>query len=352
MTGRDFRSEYTAELSEQRLPEEAKRNILKMASDDKRRRRGVVRTHNERSRARIEIGVGLAACLAALLLFVSTATTPWQDADLSAPAGESRFRMVAYAAEEDVEVSSGDDLTAFNLLGDYRGGYDGAYTGALFSLEGEEIESVEFSLDKGELYLYAEQDYERDYGPEYESLLESGMEKEAADFAVKHRNEAIEALMGKLGSEENAVLIGESSGDGRLYTLSAGLRIGANGTVAFGDEEGQYNLEKCKFGFWAPKDDASDAQEQDPRLRFKKDLSYMDGATLKLTVRFKDGSLEEKTYLIRSGYLKCEIAEAENGQSTLRILPELADPETDSGVTTLYAVEVPNNGNAHTDNAQ
>lgn len=352
MTGRDFRSEYAAELSEKRLPEKTKRNILKMASEDERRRRGVVRTRNGRSRARIEIGVGLAACLAALLLFVSTATTPGQDVDLSAPAGESRFRMVAYATEEDIEVSSGDDLIAFNLLGDYRGGYDGAYTGALFSLEGEGIESVEFSLDKGELYLYAEQDYTRDYDPEYESLLENGMEKEVADFALDVRNEAIEELMGKLGSDENAVLIGESSPDERLFTLSAGLRIGANGNVAFGDEEGQCSLEECKFGFWAPKDDTSDAQVQDPRAQFKKDLSYLDGATLKLTVRFKDGSVEEKTYLIRLGYLKYEIAEAENGQSTLHILPELADPETDSGITTLYAVEVPNNGNAHTDNVQ
>ncbi len=350
MTGRDFKSEYAAELSEQKLPEEAKRNIMKMASNDERRRRSIVRTRNGRSRARIEIGVGLAACLAALLLFVSATTTPGQDVDLTAPAGEGRFRMVAYATEEDVEISSSDELIAFNLYGDYSGSYDGVYTGALFALEGENIESVEFSLDKGELYLYAEQDYARDYGPEYERLLESGMEKEAADFAVSARNEATEALMGKLGSNDNAVLIGESSGDGHLYTLSAGLRIGAEGSVTFGEEEGQYSLEECKFGFWCPENDTSDAQEQDPRLRFTKDLSYVDDATLKLTVRFKDGSVEEKTYLIRSGYLKCEIVGAENGQSTLRILPKLADPETDPGITTLYAVEVPNNGNANTDN--
>lgn len=341
MTGRDFRDEYALELSGRKLPEKTKQTILEKASKDEGGRREVQYARKTRSRmlAR-KAAVGLAACLTALALCASVLAHRLDDLPHE-PAAESGFQMVAYAAEDDVEIASSDGLVAFNGYGDYTaGGCDGVYTGALFSLEGDGIESVEFSLDEGELYLYAEEGYVKDYGPEYESLKTQGRIQEAAEIATDLRGEAVERLMSKLGSDENAVLIGERSHDGYLCTLSAGLRVGSQGSVAFGNEEGEYDVGECRFGFWVPRIEQTDEEMQSQCYRYIKDLSIMDNATLRLTIHFEDGRTEKKSYLIESGYLKCEFEEKENGQSTFRILPEIGDPETDVGTTTLYAIEV------------
>lgn len=342
MTGRDFRKDYIAEQLELSLPQSVKERIAKDAANSAEIP-CLPSTHEARPRntmRRWAAAIGIAASIAAIAIG-SIALSPIQSPITQSAGDQNPFQIVAFASEQGERIASDEGLLVFNESGGYSGGADeGVYTGALFSIEGDGISSVDYSLSKGELYRYAERRYCRDYGKEHESLISQGKLEEASALAHGVYQEAVERLMAEFKTNEEPVLLPESSSDGYVYTLSAALRVGSQGTLTLPSDSSDADAKRLTLGFWIPKAASEGQNPSNPAIRFQTDYSAMNGALLELTLHFENGSTATKAYEIRFGYLKCDIVETEDGTTALRARPEIGDPETDQGIHTLYAIEL------------
>ena len=219
--------------------------------------------------------------------------------------GSSRFDIQAYAAESGTVQPSRDGLVAFSygevaFATPDKGG--GQFTGCMFQIAGENIASVEASLDRGELYRCDEEWVQAESGE-------------------------IEALMGAEGDWQASLAKAYADGRTHLFRFTRlGPSVVEEGSAAVG----------MRLGMWLP--DAGDGEGASSGLGADMlPLEWLDGAKLTVSVRFADGASETKEVVLHTGYLKTVIVE-ENGVEWRVAVPELADGPDPAGQSTFYTL--------------
>ena len=205
------------------------------------------------------------------------------------------FGLTAYAADtgETYEANANGGL-AFSTSG--QGSWsaeDGHYTGCLFQVAGENIQTISLAIDREALY----------------------------------RSRTLTDLPGE---EVQKYLEAEASGT--EYQLPGGgdvivvTDLGASVTEDYDPE--------AYYGFLVP-DTGEIDWEGDPREANQESIDRLDGARLTVTVTFADGTEQARTYTLSTGRLKA-VYDANSPGMTL--LPQLAGDE-DPWIYGIYAVD-------------
>ena len=130
-------------LSEVKAPEDLKERTLRTARAQEPTHRPACRTGR---------CVLAAACAVAVLI---GGAALWQNRPVSAVVGDvvgSTFGIVAYAADTGTIMEPQDSKIVFDIDGGVHSETEGFFTGCLFRVTGEDIQTVSASIDRGELY--------------------------------------------------------------------------------------------------------------------------------------------------------------------------------------------------------
>lgn len=219
--------------------------------------------------------------------------------------GHNRFDIQAYAAESGTVQPSRDGLVAFSygevaLATSDKGG--GQFTGCMFQIAGENIASVEASLDRGELYRCDEEWVQAETGE-------------------------IGALVAAEGDWQASLAKVYADGKAHLFRFT---RLGPSVV------EGPPGTSGMRLGIWLPDANDGEGASSGPGANMLP-LDWLDGAKLTVSVRFADGSSEAKEVVLHTGYLETTMVE-ENGVEWRVAVPELADGPDPSGQSTCYTL--------------
>lgn len=209
-------------------------------------------------------------------------TTPVMTLDYS-------FGLTAYAAEtgESIRPNANGGL-AFDSGSGMANEEIGHYTGCLFQVTGEGIETVSLAVDRGGLYRS-----ETRTGLTTEEVRELWQAEEAGG-PVCH----------VYGEDEDGPMNAE--------VMTA---LGSSVTEKFDPE--------AHYGFWVPPEEYQEDPDADLRQAAWASIDTFDGARLTVTVTFADGGEQSKTYTLSTGRLRVEYGE----DGTLTMLPQLAGDE-------------------------
>ena len=261
--------------------------------------------------------VRAAVCAACALALVAGSVTLWpigggettaDGAPVTALPAFS-FGLTAYAADtgERYEANANGGL-AFSAAGESRWSAEGGhYTGCLFQVTGENIQTISLAIDREALYRSRTlTDIPRD---ELQKYLEA--EASGTEYQLPGGGDVIAAVY--------------SEGEEEPLTLEVVTDLGASVTEDYDPE--------ARYGFLIP--DTGDIDwEGDPRTANQESIDRLDGARLTVTVTFTDGTEQTKTYQLSTGKLRVEYGE--DGTPTL--LPQLAGDE-DPWIYGVYAVD-------------
>lgn len=220
------------------------------------------------------------------------------------------FGLTAYAADtgERYEANANGGL-AFSTSG--RGSWsaeDGHYTGCLFQVAGENIQTISLAIDREA--LYRSRTLTDLPGEEVQKYLEA--EANGTEYQLPGGEGVINAIY--------------SEGEEDPLTLEVVTDLGASVAEDYDPE--------VRYGFLIP--DTGDVDwTGDPRTANQESIDRLDGARLTVTVTFTDGTEQTKTYTLSTGRLKVEY-DANSPGGTL--LPQLAGDD-DPWIYGVYAVD-------------
>ena len=220
------------------------------------------------------------------------------------------FGLTAYAADtgERYEANANGGL-AFSTSG--QGSWsaeDGHYTGCLFQVAGENIQTISLAIDREA--LYRSRTLTDLPGEEVQKYLEA--EASGTEYQLPGGGDVIAAVY--------------SEGEEDPLTLEVVTDLGASVTEDYDPE--------ARYGFLIP--DTGDIDwEGDPRTANQESIDRLDGARLTVTVTFDDGSEQTKIYTLSTGQLKVEYEE----DGTMTLLPQLAGDD-DPWIYGVYAVDM------------
>lgn len=191
------------------------------------------------------------------------------------------FGIVAYAADTGETIAPQDSKIVFDMAG---GGMDsptkGFFSGCLFKVTGDNIETVSASIDKGGLYKAERIDIE-------ESDVDAIMQGTYAPTA-----------------DADDIMVMASPGKTKWW-VDASYRV-ENGFVEAYDPDTSY-------GFWAEPQPVDMAQEADGPDAWHARIDGFAGATLTVTVTFTDGTSDTQTMTLHTGKLAVEYPSDESG---------------------------------------
>ena len=220
------------------------------------------------------------------------------------------FGLTAYAAEigESYGANANGGL-AFSAAGASRWSAGrGHYTGCLFQVRGEDIQTVSLAVDRGELYR---------------SGTLTGIPREEVQKYLEAEECGTEYQLPGGGDVIAAVY---REGEEDPLTLDVVTDLGASVAEDYDPE--------ARYGFLIP--DTGDIDwAGDPRTANQESIDRLDGAHLTVTVTFTDGTEQTKTYTLSTGRLKVEYS-ADSPGGTL--LPQLAGDD-DPWIYGVYAVD-------------
>ena len=191
------------------------------------------------------------------------------------------FGIVAYAADTGETIAPQGSKIVFDMAG---GGMDsptkGFFSGCLFKVTGDNIETVSATIDKGGLYKAERIDIEE------------------AD---------VDAIMqGTYAPTADADDIMVMAGPGKTkWWVDASYRV-ENGFVEAYDPDTSY-------GFWGEPQPVDMAQEADGPDAWHARIDGFAGATLTVTVTFTDGTSDTQTMTLHTGKLAVEYPSDESG---------------------------------------
>ena len=283
-------NEYRKLMEDISVPKELNNRVLRAA-----RQRGTEQTGLKRREKRNWRPVLRGAVCAACALALALGTVHLR------PAGESAeqpgatpvmtldysFGLTAYAAEtgETVTPNANGGL-AFDSGSGMAGEEIGHYTGCLFQVTGEGIETVSLTVDRGGLYR---------------SETRTGLTTEEVR-KLWQAEEAGGPVCNVYGKDEDGLMNAE--------VMTA---LGSSVTEDFAPE--------VRYGFWVP--EYHEDPDADLRQAAWASIDTFDGACLTVTVTFADGGEQSKTYTLSTGRLRVEYHE----DGTLTMLPQLAGDE-------------------------
>ncbi len=277
-------NDYCKLMEQIGVPKELESRVLSAA-----RRQAAPRTASKRS-GRLLRGAVCAACALALVLG-TVHLAPREGAAL-----EYTFGLTAYAAETGETVLPNANgalaLTSGTGIASEEAGH---YTGCLFQVTGEGIETVSLSVDRGGLYR---------------SETRTGLTDEEVRRLFQQQERG-ELVCDVYGEDEDSPMNAE--------VMTA---LGASVTEHFDPE--------VRYGFWVPEYEAG--PDEDLKQAAWDSIDTFDGAKLTVTVTFADGREQSKTYTLSTGRLRVEYSE--DGRRTM--LPQLAG-DKESFVYGIYA---------------
>lgn len=201
--------------------------------------------------------------------------------DAVAEAVAHSFGIVAYAADTGETIAPQGSRIVFDMAG---GGMDsptkGFFSGCLFKVTGDNIETVSASIDKGGLYKAERIDIE-------ESDVDAIMQGTYAPTA---------------DADDIMVMAGPGKTE---WWVDASYRV-ENGFVESYDPDTSY-------GFWAEPQPVDMAQEADAPDAWHARIDEFEGATLTVTVTFIDGTTDTQTMTLHTGKLGVEYPSDESG---------------------------------------
>ena len=225
--------------------------------------------------------------------------------DAVAEAVAHSFGIVAYAADTGEEIAPKDSRIVFDIgseigsLGMMRD--TGFFSGQLFKVTGENIQTVSASIDKAGLYRM------RSFaiGEEEVNAFFDGTDPRAK------------------GSDD----VTAGSPDGKQMYAEVLWKLGSSFTEAY-DPNTIYGL----FGTPKPITKSHDVQAE-----WHSWIDEFDGATLTVTVTFTDGTTDTQTMTLHTGKLGCEYVDGEIGpQLTGEVLTD-AEADAQGYVYGVYA---------------
>lgn len=208
------------------------------------------------------------------------------------------FGLTAYAADtgETVRPNANGGL-AFDSGSGIASEETGHYTGCLFQVTGEGIETVSLSVDRGGLYR---------------RQVLTGLTDEDVQKLCQ-AEEAGGPVCSVYGEDEDSPMNAE--------VMTA---LGSSVTEDYDPE--------MHYGFWVPPEEMVTDAALDMREQFWANIDTFDGARLTVRVTFADGGEESKTYTLSTGKLRVEYDE----YGVRNVLPQLAGDE-EAFVYGIYA---------------
>ena len=238
-------------------------------------------------------------------------TAVWKAQQSGQPAADAvaetvahSFGIVAYAADTGETMEPKNSKIVFDTA---SGGMDSAtkgfFSGCLFKVTGDNIETVSASIDKGGLYRVSRMDIQES---DADAILQGTYPPtQGADDFLVH---------------------GYDDGD---WWVEASWHV-ENGFVE------PYASTIC-YGLWGEPKPVDMAQEGDLQDAWYARVDEFDGATLTVTVTFTDGTTDTQTLTLHTGKLACEyVDDAYGPQLTGEVLTD-EQAETQAYVYGIYA---------------
>ncbi|MDO5141892.1 MAG: hypothetical protein Q4D31_02615 [Eubacteriales bacterium] len=234
-------------------------------------------------------------------------TAVWRSQQTGVPASDAvaatvahSFGIVAYAADTGETMAPKDSQIVFDDGAGVNDPEKGFFSGCVFRVTGEDIQSVRASMDKGGLYR-------------------------TKRLAI---DEADTAAMLQ-GTDPRIDGADEVSVSG----LPDQSKCWADLSWQLGDTFEEAYDPDASYGFWAPYQ-AFDP-DMDLSLEWHTNIDYFEGATLRVTVTFTDGTQQTRTMTLHTGRLAvCYPDETSGPQLTGEVLTE------EQGMTTPYTYGV------------
>ena len=216
-------------------------------------------------------------------------TAAWRAQSTGQGAGEAvaeavahSFGIVAYAADTGETMQPKDSRVVFDIAG---GGADsptkGFFSGCLFKVTGDNIETVSATIDKGGLYRI-------------------------------ERLEITEA-------DAQAIMTGEfapvADADDIMVHGRPGARLsgGWMRATAWKTALSKPYDPSTSYGLWGEPQPVDMAKENTDQDAWHDRIDEFDGATLTVTVTFTDGTTDTQTLTLHTGKLACEYVDGESG---------------------------------------
>lgn len=195
------------------------------------------------------------------------------------------FEIEAYALNADIDNSpKGVIIPGINGLGSPISPDDGIYAETTFVVRGVGIAAVDLLVDKGEIYTYRI----------YDHLLPgdsriAAAEAKAGEFAEYDLVSTALAMM--YDSKSDTVP------SKQWYKISMYKKHGVSIHIEAANDGSLFTSEE--FGFWVKAAAAPSFDEQNPNPNWEATLRQFNGVALSVTVRYVDGTSEERSYRLR-----------------------------------------------------
>lgn len=276
------------DLQDMKAPEQLKQRTLAAAREARRAEQQDAPQHLAPApRRRFGMAKRILAAACAFGVIVG-GTAVWQARGSEQDAGSvvaeavaHSFGIVAYAADTGETIEARDSRIVFDVAG---GGMDsptkGFFSGCLFKVTGDNIETVSASIDKGGLYRIERLDITE---ADAQAIMTGGFAPVA-------------------GADDIMV---QSEPEQNKWWVDASYRV-ENGFVEPYDPDTGY-------GFWAEPQPVDMAQEADAPDAWHARMDEFDGATLTVTVTFTDGVADTQTMTLHTGKLGVEYPSDESG---------------------------------------
>ena len=276
------------DLQDMKAPEQLKQRTLAAAREARRAEQQDAPQHLAPApRRRFGMAKRILAAACAFGVIVG-GTAVWQARGSEQDAGSvvaeavaHSFGIVAYAADTGETIEARDSRIVFDVAG---GGMDsptkGFFSGCLFKVTGDNIETVSASIDKGGLYRIERLDITE---ADAQAIMTGGFAPVA-------------------GADDIMV---QSEPEQNKWWVDASYRV-ENGFVEPYDPDTGY-------GFWAEPQPVDMAQEADAPDAWHARMDGFDGATLTVTVTFTDGAADTQTMTLHTGKLGVEYPSDESG---------------------------------------
>lgn len=300
------------DLQDMKAPEQLKQRTLAAAREARRAEQQDAPQHLAPApRRRFGMAKRILAAACAFGVIVG-GTAVWQARGSEQDAGSvvaeavaHSFGIVAYAADTGETIEARDSRIVFDVAG---GGMDsptkGFFSGCLFKVTGDNIETVSASIDKGGLYRIERLDITE---ADAQAIMTGGFAPVA-------------------GADDIMV---QSEPEQNKWWVDASYRV-ENGFVEPYDPDTGY-------GFWAEPQPVDMAQEADAPDAWHARMDEFDGATLTVTVTFTDGVADTQTMTLHTGKLGVEYPSDESGpQLTGEVLTD-EQAETQGYLYGVYA---------------
>ena len=239
--------------------------------------------------------------------------------DAVAEAVAHSFGIVAYAADTGEEIAPKDSRIVFDFSG--GGGYpigDGEqcdfYSGCLFRVTGDNIQTVSAETDRGNFYRHKK-----------DIQISSSLEE---------RRAALDKTLPAVQGAEYVQLLSpalEPDAPDAIWYVDADWPLENTFSEQY-DPEAFYGFRTVVPTSLMLSDNSADLQKS-----VHNRIDYWDGATLTVTVTFTDGTTDTQTMTLHTGKLGCEYVDGETGpQLTGEVLTD-AEADAQGYVYGVYA---------------